>query len=61
VTISCLLSDVRHEWTLSPAPDGCLVRVRVEVPEGERLEQLRSELHASPPRLVAAAERAVGA
>jgi uncharacterized protein YndB with AHSA1/START domain len=60
VTISCLLSDIRHEWTLSPAPDGCLVQVRVDVPESEaeRLEHLRHELHASLPRLVAAAERA---
>jgi len=60
VTISCLLSDIRHQWTLSPAPDGCIVQVRVEVPdaEAERLEHLRRELEASLPRLVRAAERA---
>jgi hypothetical protein len=60
VTNSCLLSDIRHEWTLSPAPEGCLVQVTVEVPEAEaeRLEHLRLELSASLPRLVAAAELA---
>jgi len=60
VTISCLLSDIRHEWTLSPAPGGCVVRVTVEVPDAEagRLDHLRGEVQASLPRLVAAAERA---
>lgn len=60
VTISCLLSDIRHEWQLAPSPPGCRVRVRGEVPdtEAERLPAVRAELQASLLRLVAAAERA---
>lgn len=60
VTVSCLLSDIRQEWTLSPDPDGCRVQVRVELPEGEaeRLGPVRAEVQASLPRLLAAGERA---
>ena len=59
VVISCLLSDIAHTWTLEPAPEGCAVRVRVELPEEEavRLEPLRDETRASLARLVALAER----
>lgn len=62
VTVSCLLSDIRHDWTLSPAQRGCRVDVRVELPdeEAERLAAVREEVQASLPRLVAAAERAAG-
>ena len=61
VTISCLLSDIRHEWTPSPAPEGRRVDVRVEVPEteAERPESAREDVRASLPRL-AAAGRAPG-
>ena len=60
VTISCLLSDVHHAWTLSPAPDGCRIQVRIEVPEAEaeRLDAVREEVRTSLPRLIAVAERA---
>lgn len=60
VTVSCLLSDILHEWTLEPAAEGCLVRLRVEIPvdEADRLEAVRAELLASLPRLVRSAERA---
>lgn len=62
VTFSCLLSDISHNWTLSPAEGGCRVAVRVEVPaaEAKRVEAAREEMRASIPRLVAAAERAAG-
>ena len=62
VTVSCLLSDISHNWALSPAESGCRVEVRVEVPDAEagRMEAAREEMRASIPRLVAAAERAVG-
>lgn len=62
VTVSCLLSDIRQEWTLSRDSDGCRVQVRVELPEGEveRLGAVRAEVQASLPRLAAAGERAAG-
>jgi hypothetical protein len=60
VVISCLLSDIIQEWTLEPDGVGCVIRLRVKVPEPEaaRLASVRDELEASLPRLVAAAERA---
>ena len=60
VMISCLVSDIVQEWTLEPDTGGCVVRLRVEVPETEaaRLATVRDELARSVPRLVAAAERA---
>ncbi len=59
VTISCLLSDIVHDWTLEPHPDGCVVVVRVELPETEshRLGAQRDEVGASLVQLVALAER----
>jgi uncharacterized protein YndB with AHSA1/START domain len=59
VRISCLLSDIVHEWTLSPHPDGCEVRVRVELPEREagRIDAQRTEVGGSLAGLVALAER----
>ncbi|HTI35535.1 MAG TPA: SRPBCC family protein [Miltoncostaea sp.] len=61
VRISCLLSDIVHEWTLSPHPDGCEVRVRVELPEREagRIDAQRREVAGSLAGLVALAERSV--
>lgn len=58
VIISCLVSDVRLEWTLEPDPPGCAVRVAAELPEREaaRLDALRAEVSASLGRLVARAE-----
>ncbi len=60
VMISCLLSDIVQEWILEPDVGGCVVRLRVEVPEAEavRLATVRDELERSMPRLIAAAERA---
>jgi len=60
VVISCLLSDIVQEWTLEPDGVGCIVRLRVEVPETEaaRLATVREELERSVPRLIAAAGRA---
>lgn len=60
VVISCLMTEISHEWTLEPAPEGCAVRVRVEIPKGQAdwLDQQLDEVRASLPRLVAAAERA---
>ena len=61
VRISCLLSDIVHEWTLVPHPDGCEVRVRVELPEreAERVDAQRREVGGSLTGLVALAERTV--
>ena len=60
VVISCMLSDIVHEWTLEPADTGCAVRVRIEVPEPEaaRLEAVADETRASLIRLIALAEAA---
>ena len=59
VRISCLISDIVHEWTLAPHPEGCSVRVRVELPDGEapRMEDQRREVGGSLAGLVALAER----
>ena len=59
VRISCLISDIVHEWTLAPHPGGCSVRVRVELPEREaaRVEDQRREVGGSLAGLVALAER----
>ena len=58
VVVSCQLSDIVHEWTLEPAPGGCAVAVRVELPEGEeeRLEDQRADVRSSLGRLIALAE-----
>jgi uncharacterized protein YndB with AHSA1/START domain len=58
IVISCLRSDIVHEWTLSPAPEGCDVAVRVIVPEEEaaRLAPVRAEVVASLARLVEVAQ-----
>jgi uncharacterized protein YndB with AHSA1/START domain len=63
VAISCLLSDILHEWRIEPHPEGCAVRVRVELPEREleRIDAQREEIGASLLRLVAAAERGAAA
>lgn len=60
VVISCMLSDIVHEWTLEPAATGCAVRVRIDVPEPEaaRLETVAAETRESLIRLVALAEAA---
>ena len=60
IVISCLRSDIVHEWTLSPAEDGCDVAVRVTIPEEEaaRLDPVRAEVGASLARLVQVAQAA---
>ncbi len=59
VQISCLLSDIVHEWTLAPHAEGCTVNVRVELPESEagRIDDQRAEVGGSLAGLVALAER----
>jgi uncharacterized protein YndB with AHSA1/START domain len=58
VVVSCQLSDIVHEWILEPAPGGCALLVRVEVPaeEAGRLEDQRADVRESLARLVARAE-----
>lgn len=58
VVISCLLSDIVHEWALEPHPGGCAITVRIEVPEDEagRLAPVADEARASLINLVALAE-----
>lgn len=60
VVISCMLSDIVHEWTLEPADAGCAIRVRIEVPDNEaaRLEAVTDETRESLTRLVRLAEGA---
>lgn len=62
VVISCLLSDIIHEWTIEPADPGCAVRVRIDVPESEaeRLPAVTTEAQASLANLVALAEGSAG-
>ncbi len=59
VRISCLISDIVHEWTLAPHPGGCTVNVRVELParEAGRIDDQRAEVGACLAGLVALAER----
>lgn len=58
VVISCLLSDIVHDWSLAPHGSGCEVRVHVEIPDAEakRLDAQRAEVGASLARLVSLAE-----
>lgn len=58
VVISCLLSDIVHEWVLEPHPEGCAITVRLDVPDDEaaRLPALAEEARASLIRLVGLAE-----
>ena len=60
IVISCLRSDIVHEWTLLPAPAGCDVAVRVTIPDEEsaRLDAMRAEVGASLARLVEVAQAA---
>ncbi|MBI2684273.1 MAG: SRPBCC family protein [Actinobacteria bacterium] len=59
IVISCLISDIAHEWRLEPAPEGCRVRARVVIPDDEshRAAALSDELDASLSRLAEVAER----
>jgi hypothetical protein len=59
VVVSCQLSDIVHEWAIEPAPAGCALRVRVDLPEDEaaRLGDERRAVRASLARLVARAEQ----
>jgi uncharacterized protein YndB with AHSA1/START domain len=61
VVISCMLSDIVHEWSLEPADVGCAVRIRIDVPEQEaaRLGAVAVESTESLERLVALAESSV--
>jgi hypothetical protein len=58
IVVSCLLSNIVHEWSLTPAPQGCMVHVRVELPaeEEHRLEAVKAEVIPSLRRLVELAE-----
>lgn len=60
VVISCMLSDIVHEWSLEPVDTGCAVRIRIDVPEDEasRLPAVAAESTESLDRLVALAEAA---
>jgi uncharacterized protein YndB with AHSA1/START domain len=53
VTVSCLVSDLRFDWTLDPTTDGTLITVDVEIPDAEthRVDTQRDVIHASIRRL----------
>ncbi len=60
VTVSCLVSDLRFEWSLAAEGDGTLISVEVEIPDSEahRLDGQRETISASRRRLAALAESA---
>jgi uncharacterized protein YndB with AHSA1/START domain len=54
VTVSCMVSDLRFDWLLEPAPgDGTRIVVEVEIPEREahRLQAQQAVISASLTRL----------
>jgi uncharacterized protein YndB with AHSA1/START domain len=55
--ISCLVSDLRFEWRLSPEGDGTRIDVDVEIPEEEaaRLETQRDSIAQSLRKLASVA------
>jgi hypothetical protein len=59
VVIRCPATGRVYSWALEPHPDGCRVRVRVEVPDGqyEQLRLRRETMLATLPQLAATAER----
>ena len=58
VVISCLLSDIVHEWVIEPSEEGCRVGVRITIPEEEasRQEELAANLAKALSSLVDQAE-----
>ncbi|MDX6556917.1 MAG: hypothetical protein QOD86_3112 [Miltoncostaeaceae bacterium] len=62
VTISCILSGIVYDWTLSPRPPGCTVSLHVEIPEelAAKLEGQMRSLRSAFGRLVDLAEREAG-
>lgn len=60
VVIRCPATGKVLSWALEPHPDGCRVRVRVQVPDGEHelLRTSRESMLATLPRLAATAEAA---
>lgn len=59
ILIRCMATDDLYTWTLEPHPEGCRVRVRVEVAanEAERAQARHDSLLASLPKLAAVAKR----
>ena len=57
VVVSCLVSDLRFDWTLEPREHGTRISVHVEIPEAEahRLDGQRSVISAALTRLAALA------
>ena len=57
VVVSCLVSDLRFDWTLEPSEHGTRISVHVDIPEAEahRLEGQRSVISAALARLAALA------
>jgi uncharacterized protein YndB with AHSA1/START domain len=60
VTVSCLVSDLRFQWSLEPAGGGTLIAVDVCIPavEAQRLQGQREIIQASLQRLARIAESA---
>jgi hypothetical protein len=58
VVISCLVGEIRFDWRLHPAPEGCAVHLTAVLPEAEapRLEEHRAAFRTSLGRLVSRAE-----
>jgi hypothetical protein len=58
IVVSCMLSDIVHEWGIEPRGGGCRVSVRVAVPEAEaaRVPDVLDNLRVALDALVAAAE-----
>lgn len=61
VMMRCLVTDTVYSWQLQPHPQGCLVRMRVDVPgssDEDLIRYTRASMLRSLPRLVSAAEHA---
>lgn len=58
IRISCLLSDIVHEWRIAPHAGGCALSVRVGLPAAEAAREgaQREEVRGSLRNLVALAE-----
>jgi uncharacterized protein YndB with AHSA1/START domain len=58
IVVSCMLSDIVHTWGIAPADSGCVVSVRVEIPDpvADKTDLILGDLRAAVAALVARAE-----
>jgi hypothetical protein len=58
IVVSCMLSDIVHTWTITPSDAGCLVSVKVAIPDAflDTTDAVLSDMHTALNTLVARAE-----